>query len=57
MTWRGAKADLAAMAELAKELRQPSQEWFVVAYSALMALLEGDLAEAEELIEACARNG
>ncbi len=47
----GAKADLAAMAELAKELRQPSQEWFVVAYSALMALLEGDLALAEDLIE------
>ena len=28
-TWRGAKAELEAMAQLAGELRQPSQEWLV----------------------------
>ena len=46
----GAKADLAAMAKLAAELRQPSQDWCAAVYSALVALLEGDLAEAERLI-------
>jgi tetratricopeptide (TPR) repeat protein len=46
----GAKADFAAMAKLAEELRQPSQEWYVAVYNALVALLEGELAEAESLI-------
>ena len=45
-----AKADHAAMAKLADELRQPSQGWYVAVYSALFALLEGRLAEAEKLI-------
>ena len=45
-----AKADVAALAELAEELRQPSQEAFAAAYRALLALLEGDFAEAEALI-------
>ena len=45
-----AKADVAALAELADELRQPSQEAFAAAYRALLALLEGDFAEAEALI-------
>ena len=40
------------MAKLAEELRQPSQDWFVAVYAALLALLEGQLAEAEHLIEA-----
>jgi tetratricopeptide (TPR) repeat protein len=48
---RRAKADLAAMAELAQELRQPSQVWFVAALQAHLALLEGRFGEAEELIE------
>jgi tetratricopeptide (TPR) repeat protein len=47
---QGAKADVAAMAKLAEELRQPSQEWLVAVDSALVALLEGELAEAERLI-------
>ena len=46
----GAKADLAAMAKLAEELRQPSQDWFAAVYSGLVALLEGELAEAERSI-------
>ena len=53
----GAKADLAAMAELARELRQPSQDWFVVAYSALMALFEGDLGRPRTLIERARGHG
>ena len=39
-----------------RELRQPSQEWFVVVYGALVELLEGRLAEAG-LIEAALRVG
>jgi DNA-binding SARP family transcriptional activator len=46
----GAKADLAAMAKLAEELRQPSQDWSAAVYSGLVALLEGKLAEAERSI-------
>jgi DNA-binding SARP family transcriptional activator len=46
----GAKADVAAMARLAEELRQPPQDWFVVVYRAHLALLEGELTEAEGLI-------
>ncbi len=46
-----AKADLAAVAKLADDLRQPSQEWIAVVYSALLALLEGQLDEAERLME------
>ncbi len=46
----GAKAELAALAKLAEELRQPSQEWFVAVYGALLALLQGQLDEAEVLI-------
>jgi tetratricopeptide (TPR) repeat protein len=47
---RTAKADLASMEQLAKELRQPAQEWYVGAYRALLALLEGRLGEAEGLV-------
>ena len=43
----GAKADIAAMAKLAEELRQPSQDWVAAVYSGLVALLEGELVEAE----------
>jgi tetratricopeptide (TPR) repeat protein len=39
------------MAMLAGELRQPSQDWNVAAYRALLALLDGRLAQAEALIE------
>src|SRR5206468_11886576 len=45
------RAELEAMAGLAAELQQPSQQWFVAAYRALLALIEGRLAEAETLIE------
>ena len=45
-----ARAELARMADLAAELRQPSQQWFVAAYRALLALLEGRLDEAEQLV-------
>ena len=46
----GAKADLAAMRRIAEQLGQPSQQWFVAVYEALVALLEGRLAEAEALM-------
>ena len=52
---QGAKADVAAMAKLAEELRQPSQEWLVAVDSALVALLEGELVEAERLIAGARR--
>ena len=45
----GAKADYAAMEELAGELRQPTQHWFVAVHKGLLALLEGRLAEADVL--------
>jgi tetratricopeptide (TPR) repeat protein len=53
----GAKADLAEMAQLAERLRQPSQDWFVAVYGALLAFFEGDLAEAESLMERARRIG
>jgi tetratricopeptide (TPR) repeat protein len=46
----GAKAALEDMKKVARELRQPSQEWLVTVHSALQALLEGRYAEAEALI-------
>jgi DNA-binding SARP family transcriptional activator len=44
---RRAKADVAALARLADELRQPSQQAFAAAYRALLAMLAGDFSEAE----------
>jgi tetratricopeptide (TPR) repeat protein len=44
-----AKADVAALAQLADELRQPAQQAFAAAYRALLAMLAGDFAEAENL--------
>ena len=44
---QGAKADMVAMAKMADEIRQPSQDWIVLVYRALLALLEGDFAKAE----------
>ena len=46
----GATVELEAITRLANELRQPAQEWVVVVYRALWALLDGRLDEAEELI-------
>jgi DNA-binding SARP family transcriptional activator/tetratricopeptide (TPR) repeat protein len=45
-----AKEAHAKMAELAAELRQPSQDWLVAVYRPTVALLEGRLAEAESLM-------
>ncbi|HYI35917.1 MAG TPA: BTAD domain-containing putative transcriptional regulator [Thermoleophilaceae bacterium] len=45
-----AKADYAAMEELAGELRQPTHDWFVAVHKALLALLEGRLGDAEALV-------
>jgi DNA-binding SARP family transcriptional activator/tetratricopeptide (TPR) repeat protein len=53
----GAKASLEAMTKLAKELRQPSQDWLVTANWTLLALLEGRLDDAEELILEARRLG
>ncbi|HEX8856172.1 MAG TPA: AAA family ATPase [Thermoleophilaceae bacterium] len=53
----GAERALASMAELARELRQPSQQWFVAVYRALLALHKGDLREAEHMITAARRLG
>ena len=52
-----AQAELAAMAKLAEELRQPAQRWLVATCEARMALLEGRLAEAEQLIELAVTHG
>ena len=46
----GAAADLEAMTRIAKELRQPGKEWLAIVYHALLALLRGELEEAEELV-------
>ena len=54
---RRAKDDLAVMDELAESLRQPSQRWLVAVYRALVALLEGRLAEAEIAITGAHRLG
>jgi DNA-binding SARP family transcriptional activator len=53
----GIASELAALARLADELRQPAKTCSVAAYRAQIALLEGELDEAEELIEASARAG
>lgn len=45
-----ARAALDRLAALADALRQPAQRWFVAAYRALLALLEGRFSEAEHLI-------
>ncbi len=45
-----ARADVAALAKLATDLHQPSQEALAVAYRALFALLEGDFADAQDLM-------
>ena len=48
---RGAREDTRAMTELAAELHQPAQDWYVAIKHASYALLEGQFAEAERLIE------
>jgi DNA-binding SARP family transcriptional activator len=45
-----AKLELEAMTRVARELRQPSQEWLASVYRALVALLEGRFNDAEDLI-------
>jgi DNA-binding SARP family transcriptional activator len=47
----GAQAEVAAMATTARALHQPAHDWLAGAYAALLALLEGRLSEAEDLIE------
>jgi DNA-binding SARP family transcriptional activator len=47
-----ARAELAAMDRVARELRQPSQAWLVGAHEALLALLAQPLEEAERLVQA-----
>ena len=46
----GEGESFAAMAEVAQQLRQPSQEWIATVYSALVALVEGKLGTADDLI-------
>jgi DNA-binding SARP family transcriptional activator len=60
----GARGDVAGMHEelktqtrLADELGQPSQRWWIRAHGAQLALLEGRLAEADELIQRAMRLG
>lgn len=47
-----AHAALEAKARVAEELRQPAQRWYVAVMRACLALFEGRLAEAEELMHA-----
>jgi hypothetical protein len=44
------RRELDAMAELTAELGQPSQEWWTASTGAMLALLEGRFAEAEQLV-------
>jgi hypothetical protein len=53
----GAKRELEAMGRLAQEIRQPSLDWLVSVYRALLALLEGRLADAERLISQARSQG
>ena len=53
----GVDADLAAMIELASQLRQPSQDWFVTEIRAHHALLVGRFSEAESLTAEARRLG
>jgi DNA-binding SARP family transcriptional activator len=46
------EAELAAMVEIADELRQPAQRWLVAVVRATRALNVGDFERAEEMIEA-----
>ena len=50
-------AELAAMARVANELRQPAQLWALAAAQATVALSQGRFAEAAELIERAAAVG
>jgi tetratricopeptide (TPR) repeat protein len=52
-----ARKQLEAMDKLASGLRQPAQEWSVLAHRAILVLQEGRLAEAEELIGEAHRRG
>jgi DNA-binding SARP family transcriptional activator len=45
-----ADAEIAAMARLADELRQPAQQWMTTVFLAMRALSDGRYQEAEELI-------
>jgi hypothetical protein len=54
---RAFAADLDAMEQLADELRQPGRKWLVTVYQALLALLEGRLEEAEQLVAAARVQG
>jgi tetratricopeptide (TPR) repeat protein len=54
---RGAEVELAAMEKLTEELRQPAHRWLVAVLQALLALLDGRLAEAEELVAEARRVG
>jgi DNA-binding SARP family transcriptional activator len=53
----GFAADLEAMTQLSRELRQPGQRWLVTVYRALLALLQGKLEEAEELVATARAQG
>jgi tetratricopeptide (TPR) repeat protein len=53
----GIDVDLAAMRELAERLRQPAQLWSVTTSRAMLALLEGRFADAQELIDDAHRLG
>src|SRR6266542_3309732 len=45
-----AEGALAVLAQVANKIRQPAQQWMAVAIRAMLALLRGEFAQAEELI-------
>ncbi len=53
----GAERDLAACSRLAVELRDPHYQWLAQLHGAMLALLRGRLAEAEELADEAYRLG
>jgi DNA-binding SARP family transcriptional activator len=50
-------ADLESMTQLARELRQPAHIWLVTVYRALVALLRGELGDAEQLVATARAQG
>ena len=54
---RAAEDELALTGRLAEELRQPAQRWMGMVHRALLALLDGRLSEAEELVSEARRIG
>ena len=52
-----AEAPLAELGRIADEIRQPAQQWMAVGTRAMLALFQGEFAEADQLMEKALRLG